>query len=176
MGGGVVTPLPPQQLQHILYTIQQIHTHTLNTITQLLTSQNQQHRSPTPTFHTIHAPRARLLVPSSSPWFGREDDLICALGLGRKLKRKEEGDRNSDNRIYGGRNYGRADNLDLMAREVCGVNHTIQQPQQQQQLQQTTKQSQQQQQQRPQQMTIQIQQQQQQQTTIRPQQQLQTTT
>ena len=59
VGGGVVTPLPPQQLQHILYTIQQIHTHTLNTITQLLTSHHQQHLAPTP---TVYALRARLLV------------------------------------------------------------------------------------------------------------------
>ena len=131
-GGGVATPLPPQ-LQHTLNTIQLLYTHTLNTITQLLKPHLLQ--TPTPlslNFRTIYAPGARLLVPSSSPWFGCEDDLLCALGLGREKKKKEEGDRNYDNRNYGKRNYdNRNYPVDGMAREVCGVAHTTPQHKQQ---------------------------------------------
>ena len=121
-GGGVVTLLPPHQLQHILHTIQQIHTHTLNTITHLLTSHHKQHPPSAETFHTIYTPRAKLFVPLFSSWFGHDDDLLQALGLGHDVKKKEEGDRN-----YRDRNYDRSDKLDLMAHEVCGVNHTTQQ-------------------------------------------------
>ena len=122
-GGGVATPLPPQ-LQHTLNTIQLLYTHTLNTITQLLKPHLLQTPTPTPlpsNFQTIYAPGARLLVPSSSPWFGHEDDLLCALGLGREKKKKEEEDRNYDNGNYG-------NPVDWALREVCGVTHTTLQP------------------------------------------------
>ena len=146
-GGGVATPLPPQ-LQHTLNTIQQLYTHTLNTITQLLKPHLLQTPTPTPPpskFHTIYAPRARLLVPLSSPWFGHEDDLLCALGLGREKKRKEEGDRNYDDRnlerYYGDRNYRNP--VDWASQEVCGVTHTTLQPNKQTTTQLTIRQQQQ---------------------------------
>ena len=79
VGGGVVTPLPPQ-LQHTLNTIQQLYTHTLNTSTQLFKPHLlQQTLIPTFTplnFHTIYALRARLLVFLSSPWFSHDNDLF----------------------------------------------------------------------------------------------------
>ena len=73
-----------QNYQLLLHTIQQIYIHTVSKLTQVYQEQNtptHQNTQEGSRFSTFTTGKARILVPSTSPWFRKEHSLLILLGL-----------------------------------------------------------------------------------------------
>ena len=73
-----------QNYQLLLHTIQQIYIHTVSKLTQVYQEQNtptHQNTQEGSRFSTFTTEKARILVPSTSSWFGKEHSLLILLRL-----------------------------------------------------------------------------------------------